>query len=103
MTDVPHFSFPFRLAGSRIALTDQGSDDEILDCVEVLLSTEPGERIDLPDYGLEDQAFLEGGASRSQIDSTIRAWEPRAAFDIDPVDMEDRIDNVRVNLRRARG
>lgn len=103
MIDIPHFSFPFRLSGGSPATVEQGSDDEILDCVEVLLSTEPGERIDLPDYGLEDQTFREGGASRTAIQNTIRTWEPRASTDIEPAELEERIDNVRLNYRSARG
>lgn len=103
MADVPHFSFPFRFAGNQIMVSDQGSDDEILDCVEVLLSTEPGERIDLPAYGLEDQTFRQGGASQSEISSAIRAWEPRALVEIDATALQDRVDNVNVRIRSARG
>jgi phage baseplate assembly protein W len=103
MIDNPHFAFPFRLVGTRVVTVEQGSDDEILDCVEVLLSTEPGERVDIPDYGLEDQTFRQGGASWAEIRSTVRAWEPRALTEVEESTMEGRVNNMRVKIRRSRG
>lgn len=89
---VPHFSFPFRLAaGGSFDVLEQDTLDEVSQSVEVVLMTRQGERLEVPDFGVPDLAF--------QVDmpySTIRAavdrWEPRAVatFSDDP----DRLDEL---------
>lgn len=74
-------------------------DDEIMDCVEVLLSTERGERIELPDYGLPDQLFKEGGVDLQQVRAIIDTWEPRALADLTRVELEDLVDRVRIEVQ----
>lgn len=78
--DTPKLSFPFRLHANGVSavVVEQDSDDEILDCLEVLLSTEEGSREEAPSYGLDDQTFKQGGADLDQIIATISKWEPRA-------------------------
>jgi hypothetical protein len=76
----PHIAFPFRLnaSGTGVIVTEQDSDDDIMDCVEVLLSTELGEREEVPSYGMEDPAFRLGGIDEDRILDVIARWEPRA-------------------------
>lgn len=102
MPDVPQFKFPFQLngAGSPVEI-EQDGDTEILDCVEVVLRTLPGTRIDLPDFGTEEQAFLEGGSDPAQILSSIRAWEPRALVHLEVDDVIDYTQHVRLNYQRG--
>lgn len=101
MANVPHFSFPFRrLAnGKTLAVVEQDTDDEVMDCVEVFLSTEQGERVELPDYGLPDQVFREGGVDMEQVHSQIEVWEPRALLNLVRVELEDLVDRVRIEVR----
>jgi phage baseplate assembly protein W len=98
--DTPKLSFPFRLHanGASAVVVEQDSDDEILDCVEVLLSTEKGSREEAPAYGVEDQSFLEGGANQDQILTAISKWEPRAERTLEADQIISSIQRVRVKV-----
>lgn len=94
--DIPHFSLPFRRdTHGRCVVNEQDSDAEILDCVEVLLATERGSRMEVPEYGVPDQVFRQGGADLNAISSAIARWEPRADHFVrreqELIDMTDRI------------
>lgn len=101
--DAPHFRFPFRLnaSGTEPIVADQDEDDEILDSVTVVIATLPGSRIDLPDFGLEEQAFIEGGADPAQVLQSIKVWEPRAVLILerDDISFPDYAQHVRLNYR----
>lgn len=104
--DTPHFKFPFQFttAGDRIQYVEQDSDDEIIDCIEVLLSTEQGERIELPDYGIADQTFRENGVDTGHIMAQIRKYEERADVTLEPHQIQALVQRVGVMLRGgARG
>lgn len=103
MADTPQFKFPFQLnaSGSDPVVVEQDDDTEILDCVQVVIATTPGTRIDLPDFGLEEQVFVEGGVKPAQILSAIRIWEPRARIVLDVDDVIDYAQHVRLNYRRG--
>lgn len=100
MADIPHFSFPFRrtMNGKSVVVTEQDMDDEILDCLEVLLTTERGERIELPDYGLPDPLFVQGGMSLETIQQVIATWEPRANAVVTRGDLDDMLDRIRIEV-----
>lgn len=105
MTDIPHFKFPFQLtaAGDRIQVTEQDTDDEILDCIEVLLSTTQGERLELPEYGIRDQTFRQNGVEVSHILQQIRRFEERADVVLDAETIEDLVQRVSVRYRGGLG
>jgi phage baseplate assembly protein W len=101
--DAPHFRFPFQLnaTASEPVVVDQDEDDEVLDSVTVLLATIPGTRVDLPDFGLDEQAFVEGGAKPGDILQALKVWEPRAnlILERDDVSFPDYAQHVRLNYR----
>ena len=48
--EAKHFDYPFRIdTQGRVAATDE--DDHIRDMIEQVLFTNPGERVNLPDFG----------------------------------------------------
>lgn len=98
MIEIPHFKFPFQLAsdGVRAQAVEQDSDDEILDCVVVLLSTTQGERIEIPEYGVRDQAFRQNGVDTAHILAQIRRYEERANINLDPDAIQDLVQRVSV-------
>lgn len=99
--DVPHFAYPFRRDSHGLpVVVEEDSDDEILDCVEVLLRTERGSREEIPEYGIPDQVFIMGGADKTAIQATIRRWEPRASVFLERDDptIPAMIDTVRINV-----
>src|SRR4030095_10170990 len=51
-------SFPFRLdLTGAMATVDQGSDIWVEECIAVAMLTRPGERIQVPAFGVNDPAF----------------------------------------------
>jgi phage baseplate assembly protein W len=78
MPDTPKLSIPLTITDGRIAQIEQDSEEEIAQCVSAVLRTELGQRIELPSYGLADQAFTEGGADLDAIRSAVEEFEPRA-------------------------
>lgn len=78
--DIPHFDLPFRfgLGGSAVCV-EQDSVDNVENCVEALFRTEVGQRLEMPEYGIPDQTFTEGGPDPTALATAIDKWEPRAA------------------------
>jgi phage baseplate assembly protein W len=91
MTDLPHFSLPFRFAPSQAAVNEQDSIDEIADCVLAILMCPLGFRVELPTFGLADPTFT-GPVDTTAIQRTIDQWEPRAHFALSA--RPDRLDEL---------
>lgn len=98
--DTPKLSFPFRLRANGLSavVVEQDSDAEILDCLEVLLSTEKGSREEVPTYGIEDQTFKEGGIDVEQVLMDITKWEPRAGQSLEADEIVSHIQHARVKV-----
>jgi hypothetical protein len=75
MADVPHLSWPFRLAGTRLAQVEQDSSEAIQQEVHSYLHTAKGERPLSPGFGLEDPTFGPG------VEPTLLAAELEEAID----------------------
>lgn len=99
---VPHFSFPFRLdASGSIATLEQDTWQDVAQCVQVLLTTREGDRIELPTYGVPDPVFKTlDSVDSGDLLSRIGQWEKRAAatLDITADSMDEMIQHIRVNL-----
>lgn len=100
---VPHFAFPFHLEDGRAAVVEQDSVDDVATCVEVLLRTNEGERLEVPEYGLRDLVF-QVGFDHPAIRAEIERWEPRASVVIDsaPDVADDLIRRIGVRLSVVR-
>jgi hypothetical protein len=61
------------------ALVDQGSPEEIKQCVGVVLSTPIGGLIDNPRLGIRDQSRRVGGTSLEELATALDLGEPRAS------------------------
>jgi len=83
MTDVPHFSYPFRFASPQAAVSEQDSIDEIADCCLAILLCPLGYRVELPDFGLIDPTFSSPGPDVDLIRQAVELWEPRASLVVD--------------------
>jgi phage baseplate assembly protein W len=77
---VPHLRIPFHVgAGGAAETVEQDSLDEIAQCVVVLVSTERGERFDVPTYGIPDETFTPASPDHAAaIEAAVGQWEPRA-------------------------
>lgn len=79
----PHFAIPFKIGpvghGAPTALvTEQDSEEEVMDCIEVILRYETGYRIEKPSFGTPDLTFSEPAVDTSRIAEAVEEWEPRA-------------------------
>jgi phage baseplate assembly protein W len=79
VTDVPHFSLPFRFATPYVAVSEQDSIDEIADCVLAILSYPLGYRVELPSFGLPDPTFSSPVVDIDEIRTVVERWEERAS------------------------
>jgi hypothetical protein len=103
--DVPHIQWPVRLEGARLATVEQDSLEDVAQCVALVLSTTPGTRLELPEFGRPDPTFSEGGADPTALEDAVNEWEPRAALQFDP-ELDERLlaqgqDKLRVRVRLA--
>lgn len=97
---IPHFALPLRYLNGSAQVNEQDSLDDIADCVYAICVTDPGDRTDLPDFGLLDMTFgqepLSAGAAQNQIEQ----WEPRAQILITlaPDQYDQAVVNGQVNV-----
>jgi phage baseplate assembly protein W len=90
----PHFAVPFRFGNSGHAeCVEQDSHDDVYQCVQAIVRTVRGQRLELPDFGINDTVMQEGGPDVSDISGAIEQYEDRASYVID-VDYEEDIDSL---------
>jgi hypothetical protein len=93
--DTPRIAWPPRfdsVVGS--ALVDQGSPEDIVQCIGVVVTTRRGALIDVPAMGVRDQAFLQGGADTGELLDAVENWEPRAATTMTASEIVDAAQSV---------
>lgn len=104
MAQVPQFDFPFRFAADGLAtVVEQDSVDDIANCVEAVLRTRVGDRLEFPEFGSMDLQFMEQPIPVEQLAAQIRQWEPRVDLLIEQDwDLfEETL--VRLNIQIAKG
>lgn len=99
---IPHLSIPFRVFGVRgAAHAQQDSEEEILDCVELILRYTQGHRPEKPEFGIPDFVFGQHPIHNEQIHRELVEWEPRIEMDVGfPV--IDRVDPLIQSIRIER-
>jgi phage baseplate assembly protein W len=97
---VPHFSLPLRYVNGSAQVNEQDSNDDVADCVYAVCVTNPGDRAELPDFGLVDPAFGQEPLNASAVQNQIAQWEPRAPVLIEmaPDRYDQSIVNAKVNV-----
>jgi hypothetical protein len=83
MTDVPHFALPFKFVPDghgnvTAAVNEQDTLEDVTACVTAIVKTPLGYREELPNFGLRDMTFSEGGVNGDEVQVAIQQWEPRA-------------------------
>ncbi len=106
-----YLDFPFDLDGSgRVASTDP--DDHVRDMIYQLLFTNPGERVDLPDFGcgLLQMVFRPNSealaaATQLLIQGALQQWlgDVIAVQQLDVTNDEERLEINLVYVRRDTG
>lgn len=82
MPSVPHFAAPFRVENGAVATVEQDSPEEIAQCVEAVLNTMVGSRIEAPGYGIPDETFKTQAPNPSIAVylAAVEEAEPRAVL-----------------------
>lgn len=73
---VPHFAFPFRFSAGEALVVEQDTQQEIEQGVKVLVLTEVGERLEVPDFGIRDLTF-QNDVDTEAIASAAVEWDDR--------------------------
>lgn len=75
-----HLRVPFEISGDRALVVDDGSEDEIIQNVAVIVGTFRGERLTIPDFGITDPTFemADEALDTAELEAVIEQWEPRA-------------------------
>lgn len=107
MPDREQFAYPFQLGSDgRILTVEQDSDDDIEASLATIVSWPLGTRDSDPDFGVDEQAFLQDGPDLEEIRTALQIAEPRAIPLLDEDDgtlLERLIANIRVRYARAQG
>lgn len=79
---VPHLQYPFQFgANGHADVLEQDFLPEVANCCQVVLKCPIGFRIELPEFGTDDQAFT----TTTDVDALVAAlqqWEPRADAEV---------------------
>lgn len=98
MDSEPHLALPLRLVGDHYATRDQDSDAEVADAVQIIVSFERGERVEDPDFGIDDPTFETQPIDTQQIEMAIQEYEPRAIADVSTKDLPDGSTTVSIRV-----
>jgi hypothetical protein len=89
----PHFDLPFRFTGGTpggVPVQEQGTFEDVANCVEMIVRTPLGFRDDAPDFGFPELELLEQPILTKDVLELVQAQEPRAAVFIS--EMPDKLD-----------
>lgn len=80
MAEVPQFDLPFRVEDGEVLEVEQGSLEDIDNCVEAIVRTPLGSHLDDLELGIPDKAFRRLGPNPSagEFLAAIEGQEPRA-------------------------
>jgi hypothetical protein len=98
--DTPRLAWPPRfdpVNGS--ALVDQGSPEEIQQCVGVVCVARPGSVIEVPAMGIPDQAFRQGGVDLAELESAVAQWESRASTTMTASEIVESAQSVGIDVK----
>ena len=78
------FAFPFRFDAATGKVATSEYEDNIRDCISIILGTRPGERQMMPDFGckIHELMFAPNTSAtatmiRHHVEEAISRWEPR--------------------------
>jgi hypothetical protein len=100
MDSIPHLAWPIRFTDTGQYVTvQQDTDDEVAQCVGVLVSYLRGFRIERPDFGIFDPTFNVQPIDTSDIGKACAIFEARADVDLEEYDDPNDRGKTTVRLR----
>ena len=100
---LPHLSAAMTLQGDgTFSFWQQGTIDEVAQCVEMICGTTQGDRTVVPAFGMPQLVF---NLSQNQkaILNAINTWEPRATVAVNISQNSQGVDTIQVNTSLSRG
>lgn len=99
---IPHFDLPFRLDSTgHGVVTEQDHYQDISNCVEVVLRTQKGSRLYVPNFGIDDPTF-QAPVDLRAIEQQILINEPRGHVVItDRLGVDSLVDEIRVQVENG--
>lgn len=99
-TDTPHFDLPFRITGAAVAVLEQDTIEDVINCCKVILVTPVGFRSEVPAFGRPDLAFMQQPIGKDFIQSILISQDPRVDVVVDerPDAVDSLIDNITINV-----
>ena len=61
-----------------MAVVEQDSNEDVANCVEAIVRTRPGDRDELPAFGIADPLFQQVPIDTDLLVDQVEEWEPRA-------------------------
>lgn len=94
-------SFPFRLGlTGAVASVEQGSDAWVEECIAMAMLTRPGERIQVPTFGVNDPAF--SGFAAGSLQRHLTDFGPTITItEVQVAPAQEGLERVTVSWRRA--
>lgn len=98
--DTPHFDLPFRIAGAAVAVLEQDTIEDVINCCRVILATPIGFRPEVPVFGRPDFTFMQQPIGKDFIQSILQSQEPRVDVLVDerPDAYDVLIDNIVIDV-----
>jgi len=97
---IPKLRLPLSFTDGRARLVEQDSQAEVEQCVEVILRTVAGERLERPDFGIPDFVHRQGGVDVDAVKAAIDRDEPRAVYAaaVDNSNLADLVSRIGVQM-----
>lgn len=103
---VPHFDLPFRFTGGydkKVAVAEQGSVEDLANCVYTIVVCPRGWRDEVPDFGIPDPTFGYPGLPEA-LRGSIQDQEPRSVLSFEDIESRDALmAAVRIGVARRGG
>ena len=99
--EIPHFETPFRVVGGAARTVEQDSPEDVLQCVQSILSTGIGERPETPTFGIVDPTFTDR-VDVPALEQVIVEWEPRVVATFRETGVDSMIRTVTARVARTR-
>ena|ERR1035437_242114 len=102
-TILPHLSAALTLqSDGTFAFWQQGTIDEVAQCVEMICGTEQGDRTVVPGFGLPPLVFTLNQNEKA-IMNAINTWEDRATVNLNITQNQQDIVSIQVNTSLRSG
>lgn len=74
----PHFEFPFRRVGGKVAVVEQDTVEHVHSCQNVIVRCPLGFRDDRPEFGWPFPEFVNVPVDTRALEQALNEFEPRA-------------------------